>query len=238
MFVKKTRAQRPRPNRARRTILHLSNTRLNNDEKKELREPASSQLVISLSRSIFSASSLSDKVFMINCGYRTGVATNGAGVMTFSLPTGQVLAASLSPTIVPEFTALATLFDEYKVSGVSYVYDPVNPFNRGAVTQSIPIAMFWDDVDSTLAPANSNAGMGSAAQRGKLYHSFSPDIPQRGTFTRASSMNLYDWTPVTLPGTEVSSFGGLYVIGDGTNTASITYGYLTYWFHASFRMRQ
>lgn len=216
----------------------LRNTRLQNDEKKEQRPAIDTQSVVSLSRSIFSASSLSDKVFRVNAGFRTGIATSGASVMVFSVPTGPVLNAALGSTIVPEFSALITLFDEYKVSGISYQYDPVNPFNRGAVTVSFPIALFWDDVDATLVPTNSNAGMGAAAMRGRQYHTFSPDIPCRGEFTRASSTNYYDWTPVLLPGSEPSSAGGLYVVGDGNNTATVTYGYLTYWFHCQFRMRQ
>jgi hypothetical protein len=180
---------------------------------------------------------LSNGVYRFNVGYRSSVETNGASVMRFGLPTGPILAASLSSTIVPEITALFTLFDEFKTVGISWSYNPTNPFNRGTTTNSAPIAFFWDDMDTSLTPTNSNAGMGLYAQRAPMWKEFSPDIPHKHSFERVTSIDLYDWTPKSNPGGEPSSFGGLYVIGDGTNTASTVYGYIEYQFLVEFRMR-
>lgn len=210
--------------------LHQHNNMLMQDEKSELAQ-------VNMMKNALSQS-LSTRVFRINTGARTGIATNGAGVMIFSLPTGQVLSMGLGSTVAPEFTALSTLFDEFKVEGIICRYNPVNPYNRGTSTDSVPIAVFFDDVDASLAPTNTNTGMGSAAQRGSEYYSFSPDHTWERSFMRRSNIDLYDWSPVLSPGTEPSTMGGLYVIGDGTNTISKTYGYMEYWYVCQFRMRQ
>jgi len=205
------------------------------DQKSEMEK---SMLNLSLSKSL-SMNLLGNREFIIATGSRTSVATNGASAMIFGLPTGSILSCSLSSTIIPEISALITLFDEVKVAGIHCRYNPVNPYNRGAVTVSIPIAIFFDDVDSGLSPTNSNAGMGAASNRGPHnYYSFSPDHTFDRTFMRPTNLNFYDWTPVTNLGSEPSTLGGLYVVGDGGNTASINYGYMEFWFLLHFRVRQ
>jgi len=193
--------------------------------------------VVRLTRTMAS-NLLGSKPFIIATGTRTDLSFNGASVARFGLPTGPVLAFSLSPTVCPEFTALSTLFDEFKVSGIKVRYNPINPYNRGAVTQSVPLGLFLDDVDNALVPTNTNLGMGAAAQRGNSYYSFSADHSFERVFMRHQALTFYDWTPVLSPGTEPSTFGGLYIVGDGTGTASTIMGFMEYWFLVEFRMRQ
>lgn len=179
---------------------------------------------------------LGTQEFAFSSGTRTGVATNGASSMIFSLPTGPVLSATLSSTIVPEITAFSSIFDEVKVAGIRWAYNPTNPFNRGATTVSVPIALFWDD-EALLTPTNTNTVMGGLSNRFPLYHSFSPDIPHNHHFMRPTTLTQYDWTPLSNLGSESSTLGGLHVVGDGTNTASITYGYMEFQFLLVFRVR-
>jgi len=179
---------------------------------------------------------LGDHVYRIASGSRTNLSTSAASVMQFGLPTGAILAASLSTTIVPEMAAFIVIFDEVKVAGIHVEYHPINPFNRGVSVVSIPIALFWDEVD-TFVPTNTSVGMGAQAQRKPLYVEFSPDVSLSHTFMRPSNLDEMPWTPVNNLGTQTSTLGGLYVIGDGTNTASTTYGFLQYQFLLQFRAR-
>lgn len=226
---KKYRAFRPE---ATSYPLSLLNDQKHDSKQNTLTLMAAKSAVRSLGSSF-----LGTREYLIATGFRTSVASNVGNVLTFGLPTGPVLNAGITSTIVPEFSALSTLFDEFKVAGIMCRYTPVNPYNRG-LAASVPLAFFWDDVDSTLFPTNSNAGMGSAAQRGSAYHSFSPDVQFDWVVKRPTSIALYDWTPVLASGTEPSTFGGLYVMSDGTGTANYVYGYLEYQFLCHFRMRQ
>jgi len=192
--------------------------------------------VIQLSRSTIRGFFGSNEL-LIATGGRTGVATNGASVMVFSLPTGQGINMNLSATTFPEITAIISLFDEVKVAGIHVEYNPVNPYNRGAVTVSVPIALFFDDEDGTLAPTNTLAGQAAQVNRGRQFVEFSPDHSLKHTFTRMSPLSQYDWTPTSALGTEPSTLGSLYVTGDGTNTASITYGVMIYRALLHVRMR-
>jgi len=210
--------------------LHAHSQTLMQDEKSEAAQ-------FKIMKNLLSQS-ISTRIFRIDSGTRTSVETQAASVMRFGLTTGPVLSLGVSSTVMPEFTALSTLFDEFKIEGVIVRYNPTNPYNRGAVTVSVPIALFFDDVDATLTPTNSNAGMGAAAQRGSEYVSFSPDHTFNHRFMRRNAIHFYDWTPVLSPGTEPSTAGGLYVVGDATLTPSIIYGYMEFWYVCQFRMRQ
>jgi len=97
---------------------------------------------------------------------------------------------------------------------------------------------FFDDESAALTPANTNAAMGTAVNRGREYYSFSLDHTFERTFVRSYPIEDYDWTPVGAGGSQTSTFGGLYVIGDGQNTANAVFGYFDYWYLIHLRMRQ
>lgn len=181
--------------------------------------------------------SLGTTPFHMLTGGRTLVQTSAASVMQFSINTNNLLTMALNTTIVPELASISALFEEYKVAGIQCRYNPINPYNRGAVTVSVPIAMVFDDIDNALTITNSATGMAVLVARENEYHSFSPDHTWERRFMRRANLNSYDWTPFAGLGTEPSSFGALYVAGDGSNTASINYGALDYWFILELRMR-
>lgn len=181
--------------------------------------------------------SAATSTFRINSGARTYISTTGASVMQFSINSNNLLTMGLTTTTCPELATISALFEEYKVSGILCRYSPQNPYNRGAVTISVPIAVLFDDIDSAVTVTNSLAGMAALVNRGSEYYSFSPDHSWERAFTRRQNMANYDWTPFSAPGSEPSSFGALYVAGDGANTASVVYGALDYWFMIEARMR-
>lgn len=192
--------------------------------------------VISLARASI-ARGFGSMSLYIATGGRTGIATNGAGGLIFSLPTGQGINMNLSSTTFPEITSIVALFDEVKVAGIHVEFNPVNPYNKGVATVSVPFGLFFDDEDGALAPTNSLTGHAAQVNRGPHFVEFSPDHSMKHTFLRSSPMSQYDWTPTTALGTEPSTFGSLYVTGDGTNTISTTYGYLVYRALLHCRMR-
>jgi len=179
---------------------------------------------------------LNNRLYHLQAGSATYLSTTAASVASFSITTGPVLLSAVSATTVPDITALNTLFDEVKVCGITVRYQPINPYNRGAVTVSVPMALFWDDVDN-FTPANSLANFGVLSNRYPMFHAFSPDIPFSYTFLRPTAMSEYDWSATSVYGNEPSTKGGLYIVGDGTNTASINYGILEYSFLFQFRLR-
>lgn len=216
--------QHKRPSR------HLSLLELKSDEKNSDIQ-RSLAVGLSVSRGL-----LNNRLYHIQAGSSTYLSTTAASVASYSITTGPVLVAAVSATTVPDITALNTLFDEVKVCGITVRYQPINPFNRGAVTVSVPMALFWDDVD-TFVPANSLANFGVLSNRFPMFHAFNPDIPFSYSFVRPTPMSEYDWTPTSNYGAEPSTKGGLYIVGDGTNTASINYGILEYSFLFQFRLR-
>jgi len=184
----------------------------------------------------YARSMFGNEVFHIASGARTDVSTSAAGVVKFSITTGPVLVALLGTTNCPEFASLSLLFDEVKVMGFRYNYNSINPYNRGAAINSVPIAFLWDD-EATLMPTNSNASMGALSNRYPLYREFSPDHSVAGEFRRPSPPDDYDWTPVSNMGSATSTLGGFVVVGDGTNTVSNIYGFMTYQYLCMWRVR-
>lgn len=192
--------------------------------------------VINVARSSIARGFGSSSLFIASGG-RTSIATNGAGVLIFTLPTGQGINMNLSPTTFPEITSIVALFDEVKVAGIHVEYNSINPYNRGAATASVPFGLFFDDEDGALAPTNSLVGHAAQVNRGPHFIEFSPDHSFKHTFLRNAPLSQYDWTPSTNLGSEPSTFGSLYVTGDGTNTVTTIYGYMTYRALIHCRMR-
>jgi hypothetical protein len=202
----------------------------------EQKRGADLNAMISFSRSALRRG-IGQSELLIATGSRTGIATNAASVMIFSLPTGQGINMNLSTTTFPEITTIAALFDEVKVAGIHVEYNSLNPYNRGVGVQSNPICLFFDDEDGTLAPTNTLAGMGALVNRGVQYLEFCPDHSFKHTFTRMAPLSQYDWTPTSNLGSEPSTFGSLYVSGDGTNTLNNLYGVMSYRALLHVRMR-
>jgi len=179
---------------------------------------------------------LGTRLVHLNTGTRTAVQTNGASVMNFSVTTAGNISCTLTTTTVPELATILLLFDEFKVCGVKLSYQPLNPFNRGAAVASNPIVIGWDD-EANLSPTNTLVGTGALVNRDPLLVHFSPDHSMHHVFYRPSSMGEYDWTPASAIGSVSSTFGSLFIGGDGTNTASTVYGYLNYQFMLQLRVR-
>lgn len=178
---------------------------------------------------------LGTRAYPFVTGGRSSIQTTAANIMNFGVNTSA--SVQLDSTCVTEITALITLFDEVKVTGVTWVYNPVNPFNRGAVTVSIPVAFYFDDDDYTNAPTNSVANMASLANRRPRYVSFSPDHTNSGHFSRSSPQSEYDWGDTSSLGNTIATKCCFVIVGDGLNTASVTYGFVDYWFHLSLKAR-
>ncbi len=170
-------------------------------------------------------------------GY-TGVQTNGAGVLIFNDISGtpQYISCALSNSILAEWGSIAILFDDFKVTGMDYHYEPYNPYNRGTSVNSDMIGIGFDD-NANIAPTTSNSGFSSQCERGKWFNSFSPDHTSIYRFKRPRPLSQYDWTPTLSPGSQTSSLGSMFVASIGTLNISTRYGAIRFVVHLQCAMR-
>jgi hypothetical protein len=183
----------------------------------------------------FSRSFLADKVMMIRSGSRSRIDTSGAGVAIFQITSASNISALITSTTVPELSPLAELFDEIKVCGISFDYQPYNPYNRGGTNVS-SLMFGWDD-EAVFNPTNSLVGMGVIVNRAPLVKHFAPDHSCSHTFRRPSPMELYDWTPLSNLGSATSTIGSFFIGGDGSSSVNAYFGDVNYQFLLMLRAR-
>jgi hypothetical protein len=179
---------------------------------------------------------LGNRVYRVATGGRSTVATNGASLLSFpSLPAAQ--SVRLDSTCIPEFAAWLTLFDEVKVVGITWTYNPFNPYNRGGTVNSASIAFYWDDDTYGVSPTNSLSNMSAVSNRQPRYVEFSPDHTVRHEFRRTMSDSLIDWGDTTNLGVSYATSCAMGCISDGTLTANTIYGHVAYLLLLEFRAR-
>jgi len=148
----------------------------------------------------------------------------------------------------PEWSTLATLFDEYKTMGMSVNYWPVNTTSRYIFTAGVftgyvpttPFALLFDDDNSNASPTNSLAALGTFSDRGALFQMFSPDLVFSHSFMRPGRDVDYLWDDVQSPGSTNGGLGGLQFTSDGASgltTAVVPFGTFKVTWHMKFRVR-
>lgn len=213
------------------------------EEKKEYKKHPGSNLLQStiavdqeLTKSSVMRLLLPNKLYKLASGGRATVATNGASLLSFTTgPSAQ--SVRLDTSCVPEITALASLFDDVKVVGITCTYNPFNPYNRGAVVQSGTIAFYWDDDTYGVSPTNSLANMSALSNRGPQYYEISPDHSKSWSFHRMMPVDKIDWGDTTNLGASYPTACAMGVVSDGSLTASSVYGYLVYHLILEFTSR-
>ncbi len=168
----------------------------------------------------------------------TGVTTSAAGVLLFNDISGlpQYITTTMSTNIAAEWASIALLFDDFKVCGMSAIYTPYNPYNRGTTVASDVIGLGFDD-NANISSTTTNTGFSQNCERGRYFVTFTPDLKRTVSFMRPVPIQYYDWSPTLSPGVNTSSQGSLFVASVGLLSVSTRYGSLRYNHHLLLAMR-
>jgi len=198
---------------------------------------------VQMTRSSF-RSMMGSNPIVFDLGFWSAFGTNGTPALCFT--TGGTTAgwqwipmsAGVSgSSYSADLASLVTLFDEFKTESFHIKYEPTNPYNRGAVTNSDPVGWFYDDENVTIQNVTSDAissGDRSDLILMSLDHSF------EHTWTRPNHLSQYPWAafaPTTT--TVINGWSGLigFVYNAASLTVSIRYGVAIGRFRMHCRMR-
>jgi len=153
-------------------------------------------------------------------GYSVGIGSSAGGII--ALTVADSIANSL-----PNFTPLASVFDEWRICGLHVVVESYNKYSK-TTTLSTPIFMVHDGADSTALSTYAQA-----AEYGNAVISNTDDLwPRRGVyFSKTNDEAANVWQP-----TSTNTVIGSVKWYSANLSASITYGQIFIKYLVEFRL--